>query len=400
MHHTGFAAAAVALVGILAGAAVSSCAEGATDTGGGSDGTGLSGTGASGGTGLTGGGGVGGAGGSGLTGTGGQSSGGGPQGGAGGGCVPETEVCDGLDNDCDNIVDNGCPCADGDQQDCYSGPPATRGVGECADGTQSCDLNGVWGPCQGEQLPAIELCDGLDNDCAGGIDDGDPGGGGVCDTGLAGVCAAGTEHCQSASLQCAQDAQPSAEVCGDSLDNDCDNVVDNGCTCDPLNPGAVCGSGFHCIPQSVGDPQCVSPVGFGVLYDPCTVAGDCAAIYECVVPSDAGAVCMQWCRIGGNDCAGGTSCYSLTPAVTIGAQEWGVCWGGVPPGWICPTSYYAAGDGCDCGCMKFDPDCASLSQSFCEFCLEGCASGDLDCSLWGCTDSWCSISSVNNAVCI
>src|SRR5262245_22977750 len=37
------------------------------------------------------------------------------------------EICDGLDNVCDDDVDEGCRCAEGDTQQCYSGPPETIG---------------------------------------------------------------------------------------------------------------------------------------------------------------------------------------------------------------------------------------------------------------------------------
>ena len=45
---------------------------------------------------------------------------------------------------------------------CYTGPAATRGVGDCHDGTQVCassgELAGVYGPCTGSVLPSGHNC--------------------------------------------------------------------------------------------------------------------------------------------------------------------------------------------------------------------------------------------------
>ncbi|MBW2991578.1 DUF1566 domain-containing protein [Candidatus Woesearchaeota archaeon] len=65
-------------------------------------------------------------------------------------------------------------CINGDTRACYTGDPATRSIGECGDGTETC-VGGEWeGVCVGEQLPVAEDCDDdLDNDCDGDTDDDD-----------------------------------------------------------------------------------------------------------------------------------------------------------------------------------------------------------------------------------
>jgi hypothetical protein len=162
------------------------------------------------------------------SGGGGQGSGG--QGGTGGApCQPQSEVCNGLDDNCDGQVDEGCACTDGASQGCYSGPADTLNVGPCAQGTQFCK-GGQWSPCADETLPSPESCDAVDNNCNGAIDDGNPGGGATCNAGLPGLCGQGNTKCQNGQFVCAQVNFPAAEKC-DGLDNNCDGQSDEG------NPG-------------------------------------------------------------------------------------------------------------------------------------------------------------------
>ncbi|MFO0631369.1 MAG: MopE-related protein [Nannocystaceae bacterium] len=183
-------------------------------------------------------------------------------------CVPgdplAQEICgNGLDDTCDGTVDEDCDCNDGETQSCYGGPNGTQGVGLCAAGTQTC-AGGQWpAECDGDVLPSAEMCDGLDNDCDAAADENDPGGGGACNTGLVGVCAQGHIHCNAGVLSCTQDVMAGAETC-DGLDNDCDTGVDEG------NPGggAACFTGIPgscsvgvqaCSGGAVGCQQTVFP---------------------------------------------------------------------------------------------------------------------------------------------
>jgi hypothetical protein len=85
---------------------------------------------------------------------------------SGGGCVG----CDGVDNNCNGVVDEGCPnCTDADG-DGFCAQQACSGVSTasvtCLLGVDCNDSNGTIRP------NAAELCDGVDNNCNGAVDEG------------------------------------------------------------------------------------------------------------------------------------------------------------------------------------------------------------------------------------
>ncbi len=119
------------------------------------------------------------------------------------------EVCDGLDNDCNGVEDDGIP-------------PMLCGLGQCAHEAPAC-VGGVPQECDHFLGAQEESCDGLDNDCDGLTDEGLPQlqcGLGQCQHELA-ACIDGVEQ------QCDPMEGASPEVC-DGLDNDCDGAVDDG----------------------------------------------------------------------------------------------------------------------------------------------------------------------------
>ncbi|MCB9637333.1 MAG: hypothetical protein H6727_00300 [Myxococcales bacterium] len=141
---------------------------------------------------------------------------------------------------CDGL-DNDCDGqidndADGNalSRSCYSGPKEAAGIGACKEGRERCN-NKTWSACEGEILPATETCDGIDNDCDGQVDNVE-GTGAACDTQQPGVCKTGTMVCdtQTGKLACLPDTKASNELCGDNLDNDCDGQIDNGCVYQPF----------------------------------------------------------------------------------------------------------------------------------------------------------------------
>ncbi|MBM4320119.1 MAG: hypothetical protein FJ125_09190, partial [Deltaproteobacteria bacterium] len=129
------------------------------------------------------------------------------------------EVCDGIDNDCDDDVDEDLGTT-------------TCGVGPCAHTVDNC-VGGVAQECDPFAGATPEICDGIDNDCnphsLDGADEEPP-----ANTRDAGVCAGSLQSCQDGRWQDDYSGVPGYEVpeasC-DGLDNDCNGLAD-----DPFGP--------------------------------------------------------------------------------------------------------------------------------------------------------------------
>jgi len=168
-----------------------------------------------------------------------------------------SEICDGVDNDCDGEIDEDWPDL---------GLSCSEGQGECeASGVYVCDADptapAICDATAGS--PSAEVCDGLDNDCNGEVDEGWP------DLGLS--CSVGEGVCESSGVYVC-DADPSApavcdavagtpqtELC-DDLDNDCDGEIDE----DWPDLGLSCSVGegvceefstYICDPQNSSGPE-------------------------------------------------------------------------------------------------------------------------------------------------
>ena len=130
--------------------------------------------------------------------------------------APGAELCNDLDDDCDGQADEdlaGC-CAVGESEACG------QDEGECAVGERVCGAGGVWGACDGAG-PADEVCNGLDEDCDGLTDEAL----GVVPCGV-GLCARDQPACLGgAAPVCEPLLGAMPEQCN-GLDDDCDGVVD------------------------------------------------------------------------------------------------------------------------------------------------------------------------------
>ena len=131
------------------------------------------------------------------------------------------EIADGVDQDCDELIDEGTDVYD-DDGDCFC--EGDEDTSDCTgSSSEICDVDALQvGDCNDDNSAvypgAVEVANGVDDDCDGVIDEGSDGydddGDGY--TELAGDC---------------DDTDPlvspiGIEVCGDGLDNDCDSYVD------------------------------------------------------------------------------------------------------------------------------------------------------------------------------
>jgi Notch 1 len=145
--------------------------------------------------------------------------------------VPSPDTCNNIDDDCDSSTDEGLSVS------CYTGSTGTLGIGNCHAGTRACVGGTYSGTCTGQVTPVAETCDGTDQDCDG-VKDEDASGNALtqnCYSGASGTsgvgsCHSGTQTCAYGSFGvCVGEVIPRADVCGDTLDTDCDGSTDEGC---------------------------------------------------------------------------------------------------------------------------------------------------------------------------
>ena len=168
------------------------------------------------------------------------------------GVEPVDELCDGRDNDCDGVVDNGNP---------GGGARCGDGIGDCAFGSERC-IGGAF-VCIGAGVPSPERCDTIDNNCNGDVDESfdltsDVRNCGACDHACAPAHAIGRcldsmcaiAACRGGYVDINHDPMDGceyecdfrgAETCN-GLDDDCDMEID-----EELTPPALCSQVGACM---------------------------------------------------------------------------------------------------------------------------------------------------------
>lgn len=193
--------------------------------------------------------------------------------------TPETEVCNGIDDDCDGTIDNNIE----------GGLCGHNELGVCTYGENICLPESSEMICVGASYPQNEACNNLDDDCDGEVDEDlwD-----LCQS----DCGQGIAMCFEGDWINCSAPQPSPEICN-GIDDDCDTFVDAD---DPDVDECVC---------LEGDTQaCTSPLP---MYD---IQTDLPH----QPPFDACGTGIQYCDENGD----WGHCYFFAPVLPETCNNW------------------------------------------------------------------------------
>ena len=280
---------------------------------------------------------------------------------------PKPEVCNGLDDDCNGVIDDGTFPGVGDSCLCAGLTQAEVGQGMCRAGRLVC--KGAQGiVCDGCVLPSAEICDGKDNDCDGVGDNTAmcPSGFGCRDGACSLQCRPGEFPCPPGydctdnycvPNRCKNVPCPSDQKCDLSTGSCVDLCYKVTCLSDQTCQGGKCldcsnSAQFACQPgQTCVGRQCVTDLCYGVTCDTAT----------------------EYCANG--------ACVPITCSPACGAGQ--ECFAGQCRASLCTAANCAAGTYCDPGTGACLPDmCVGKSCSYCTKATGECTinpCGDVQC---------------------
>ena len=300
--------------------------------------------------------------------------------------TPATETCNGVDDDCNSLADDGLT---GEGEKCTK---AIEGVGSC-DGFQSCKGEAGWF-CDAA-TPTVETCNEVDDDCNGMTDDGFLVDGkyvhdehcGVCGDSCEGtigdaiaICALLNDEPTCVVGECLNGFVPVSDTeCAPPAEGLCDACVTAGdCptwqTCTAVGEGtfcttgcsedAPCPDGFDCADLGDGSSVCLLPSGgCGFVEKPCVFAWECEDLSACTDDTCTDGACA----LPEVSCDDKNPCTQDSCDVATGCVHLSLSTGACDDGDACTQD-----DVCSAGaCAGSAIDCADALECTEDACVEG-----------------------------